>query len=481
MDEQGIKDWIASYVSEFRALSTEIDRRKQRLGSNLEDFSSPVQVLVVSVSADDGAAYSLLVGFHLDSQPDGAVYVLGPLEPAEVRNVVAEFLEDEIWDEEVETERFLIPENERSLKFIIAKLVAHHLDRFDGLRVAAAYGVVQGEPRVGSRSITPPDGFMWELHGDFTGLDAKRLVADSVEDIPQPRKAAAKVQADRPARPERLHGFGALFYPAVRIGSRPQLSVDGILGRTNVSRLRPRQRAFQGSFQGQQVIAFEDGLMTILTDVRSTALETLNLVMAFAWMSGVADTRTIRDSELIDLQMDPDRPEHTSESARLSSLRNLPIFTEQVPMTLGSLMPLIEVAQLETVIHAAEEISTDRDAVFELLMIHDGYTSLQEADYRQACIDGWLVIENWVLVTWRDLLSSNGRSKRAIKMLEGERSWTVGVMSETLELTGKITNKQLGQITKWRKLRNGIVHNGLSPSERDAEGVIDFGVTLLLR
>ena len=100
MNDQGIKDWVSSYVSEFRALSTAIDPRKQRIGSNLEDFSSPIQVLVVSVSAEDGSAYSLLVGFHLDSQPDGAVYVLGPLEPANVRNVVAEFLDDEIWDED---------------------------------------------------------------------------------------------------------------------------------------------------------------------------------------------------------------------------------------------------------------------------------------------------------------------------------------------------------------------------------------------
>lgn len=480
MNNQDIKDWVAGYISEFRARLATIDPAKQRIGSNLEDFSSPIQVLVVSVSHEEGSAHTLLVGFHLRSQPDGAVYVLGPMEPTDIPKDVAAFLDDEIWAEEVETARFLIDEGERSLRSIIAKLVAQHLNRFDSLRVAAAYGVVKNDPRIGSRIMTPPDGFMWELHGDFTRLDPKQLVADRVEDIAPLSKTASPVdQADQPARPEPLQRFGALFYPPVRIGRRLQLSVDDILKRKNFFRFGPRQQAFEGTCRGDPVIAFEDGLLTVQTGNRGEALETLNIVMALTWMSGIADTRTVRDSELFDLRINPDHPENIQESVQLSSLRNLPVFTDQAPTMWGGVTPLIEVEQLEGVLQGADGIARDRDLAFQLLMIHDGYTSLQEADYRQAYIDGWLVIENWILVTWRDILSSGGRSAKAIKKLEDERNWTAGVMSETLQLTGRITDKQLGQIIKWRKLRNDIVHNGLSPSDDDAKGVIDFGLVLL--
>jgi uncharacterized protein YutE (UPF0331/DUF86 family) len=54
------------------------------------------------------------------------------------------------------------------------------------------------------------------------------------------------------------------------------------------------------------------------------------------------------------------------------------------------------------------------------------------------------------------------------------------VKAETLELMGIIDKQCLEDITKWRRLRNKVVHDGHTPSKAESEGMLEFALKLFI-
>jgi hypothetical protein len=169
-----------------------------------------------------------------------------------------------------------------------------------------------------------------------------------------------------------------------------------------------RQVVLRGTYLGHNIWVYDNGLLAIGTDDRQKALTCLNQIMAYAWLIDAAPVLALRDSELWDLRIDLQNPSSISSSISASSLRNLPALGRSDPTYLEALYPVISIEKVQEVLAGAEAMARMEHLNFSLLFCHEAHTSLHESNYRKAFVDGWVVVERWVHLHWRDALTAKG-------------------------------------------------------------------------
>ena len=476
LTNETISDWSKRYIDLFRQRWSR-SRRSRLVVGNLDDMREPTQVVVACAVAASGPSFSILIGMHRASRPDKEIDVIGPCLPGELAAQAAKLLEADRWQEQLKADRFLLEVGGTTYGRVVAHEIARSLDTFDRLVLGSAYSAAEAPPHVGGKQIVPPDGFTWELYGDFTALNPADLIQQSTTRVARRKRGGQG--PTQTAKPPRREAQGALIHPPVWIGTRPVRSIEDVLSRRSGGMWRPKDPVLTSRYGKNEVEVYQNGMVLVFTDDPSEALGALNTVMATAWLLGLTPATAIRTLDLWRISIDEANPDNFSTMSEQTPRNEaMSPFGERRPEWVP--LDVVTAAEFRELLRVAYQIAGDDDLSFELRFAHEAHTSYTEGDYRRAFLDSWIVVEHWIFRLWQQQLVTKGRSRREIESLARDRNWTAAVVSETLELTGAIEQRELRQVTGWRRLRNQLVHEGAAVDRDDADQILDF-VTLLIR
>ncbi|MEQ0776162.1 hypothetical protein ABLT15_28040 [Paraburkholderia tropica] len=164
-----------------------------------------------------------------------------------------------------------------------------------------------------------------------------------------------------------------------------------------------------------------------------------------------------------------EKPGAFSESASIHS-------AERTRLLYGGPSSFIKIPRAKLPISLFEQVTDKFRTVLEteglvktLALYAKAVSELKSGGYRTSVVLAWFVIEEVLIYLWQQHLESldveyaSGRRRMNEKRRKilNDRQFTASVVSNTLEITGVITNELFNTIDRVRGYRNKIVHNDL--------------------
>ncbi len=94
----------------------------------------------------------------------------------------------------------------------------------------------------------------------------------------------------------------------------------------------------------------------------------------------------------------------------------------------------------------------------ELLL--ESRTHLQGSEFMESFVFSWLIIEKQLYRLWARYLARQALPKRRREKLTDSSRWTVDSVIESLNLVGEVSNEQYESLSRMRKTRNDMIHEG---------------------
>ena len=434
----------------------------------LEDFStSPCQVYLFWFRLEPDVHYCRLIRTSLANRPDGEQEVIGPIRPAKALEVLGEVLGWEHWSEGVEDSMLRsMDDSQGSMRENLARSLheaQRELDRYIVRHARTADTVAH----VGNK-MASPGGFTWDIYGDPRDLQPARLLARRLG-----RTLRRKRTEQRQPEPQPIRALGTHIYPHVRVGELPQRTPEELLHGDVWNVWTNFEATVTTQFRARRVVVLRDGYVAIESESVEQATSDLNQMMAAILLSGI-DVRAVRPAEVGNAMIDPTNFSIASWSLEVVSMRTATSLfggSEAIDMEFRE---RVEVDVLKQAITQAEAVSDDAYLRNLMSFLLEAHTHHESQEYRQSFVMSWLVMESWLDKRWTDQLNTMGVSgKRKARLSEGNR-FTAEVKSEVLDLLGHVTPDQLSMITKHRRRRNKVVHDGYNPAHSESEEALQF-------
>ena len=323
----------------------------------------------------------------------------------------------------------------------------------------------------------PGRGFTWHIQGDARQLDRKELIDAIIKDL---MPAAISTSIPKVERPENIRGFGTYLYPHIWVGEVPTRSAEEILYGVMPENLMFPTKAFDAEYKSRKLVVNRDGFMAIEANSPTEATEHLNEIISTASPLNI-NFIAVREYEVGQADIIPGNLTIGGPTHPMASIRSTAF---QIPFGSPWLSPPINRPQiseesLKNVISNAESLMSDPFIKSILPFLLEARTHFEASEYRQCFVMSWLVVETWLRREWINALKDQGVSKSRMKKLTETGTWTADVMSEALSLLGNIDVGMLSSLSSHRRRRNKVVHEGYSPSEKEAQQALDFAVKLL--
>ncbi len=325
-----------------------------------------------------------------------------------------------------------------------------------------------------------PGGFVWDVYGDIEKLNPKELVQKSIENAQRPLPEPVLHKKEPPQT--RISGFGTYIYPFAWIGEMPvQTPLDIALGNIPREFIFPT-KAFDVQYKGRKIIVNKDGYIGVEATSEAQAAEFLNEIFGVLWLIGI-EAYAVREFELGQISIEPSKVTIGGTTHSFVSLRSAPAFGDSYSdlRYLSYTRQKIKEEVLMESISIAENISADPFNKSALLFLLEAQTHLSSSEYRQCFVSAWLVIESWLQQEWERILDSKGVSKTRKQRLLDSTTWTAEVKSETLNLMASIETTELQNLSKMRKIRNRVVHDGYNPSQKEGQEILNLALRLFGR
>ena len=185
--------------------------------------------------------------------------------------------------------------------------------------------IVRSRPGWMSTVNVAGGAYLSEFRGSIIDQSAEKRgteMADHLRQALEPRVVSQEVrtvQAD-PGEP----AIGAYVFPPLQVGPRPQLTFRERASGAILNFQSPKV-VIRGTFRRLPICIDFEGLVMVMTDERSSAIDRLNRLMAGLLFLGLP-ALAVRESELIQGSVHPDTRELKGSTASLSSLRNIALF-----------------------------------------------------------------------------------------------------------------------------------------------------------
>lgn len=478
--QQSMREWLAELFSAFRQQHASLSQVEQSKVSNLDDLSPPCQVEVLWISKPEwNLDYQILIFTHFSDVADQDITIHGPVHPLEALGAMENIISQSKWQRVIEpkTSVYFVATGDRRYAAILEVPFAHALQSIEGHTVRALYSREEKPIQIGEKSVISRDSFYWLVPGDIRNLDVDKIVGEISKDAKV--SAATKPQPPK-SKPARINGFVTYFYPPIWIGELPARTLrERLTGAKPTSFMFP-QKALDAEYKNAKVVVNQGGLIAIGIEDREKALDALNEIMAATLLSGV-HSFAVRESELGKAEIDPQNLTIASHDMPLISMRtkleqqHVGLFPDLIPFERRVLSP----DDIRKVLRLAEELTVDPASSTVLLMLLEGYTHLQNAEYTQSFLMTWVVIEKWLDTLWENLMKEKGiTGKRKQKLVES-MLWTADTILETLNLVGKLSNDAYKQVAELKKRRNTILHSGVRATKEESEACINLASRLL--
>ena len=387
------------------------------------------------------------------------------MEPSEASLVLDRFLRQKRWLESPDSTTSISEYGENTVRMELAEILRGAQNELNKYILRHSRGELIRNELVSK--LPWSRGFTWDICGD------PREFVPSMEMLPE--LSSISMQSRPPSPLEVLppiQGHGTHIYPHVWIGELPSRTPEDVLHGISQVPWIISETALATEYLGRQLIVRKDGLVAIESDSPQVAMTDLNHIMAAMLIFG-RDVRAVRIREVGQGEINSVEKTIKSWSSTVVSMRtavpHLRLLKPQIEFH-GSLEP----DELRLAISYAETVAEDAHLRSFMSFFLEAHTHYQSQEYRQSFVMSWLVIESWLDKTWSDALNERKVSKSRRKRLSEGARFTTEVKSEVLELLGVIDKEQLSKVTRLRRRRNEVVHNGSDPSDSEAEEALEF-------
>jgi hypothetical protein len=312
--------------------------------------------------------------------------------------------------------------------------------------------------------------FLSEFRGSVFEQSPDRLgveMADRLQQVLAPRISqevrTAQVDSGEPA-------CGAYVFPALQVGPRPRPSFRERAAGA-VLNFGSSKVVIRGTFRRVPITIDCEGLVMIVTDNLSLALDRLNRLMAGLLFLGLP-ALAVRESELIRGSVHPETRELKGSTASLSSLRNIGMFeTRAFPARV--VVNRIETADLEEAVGTVDRITSRQDISQDLLLLLESTSHLADQEYTPAFLMAWAILERRLYAKWRRHLLLSGIARDRLRKLIAAERWSVDYLIESLDLLRQLpTGNDYDELMTLKDRRNSIVHRGRPATAEEANNVL---------
>jgi hypothetical protein len=213
----------------------------------------------------------------------------------------------------------------------------------------------------------------------------------------------------------------------------------------------------RGEFRRLPMCVDLEGLVMMVTESRTEALDHLNQLMAGLLFLGLP-TLAVRDHELIQGTINPDTFELTGSTASLGSLRNIELFSMAdavTPITANK----IAAADFEQALKAVDSMGSSQRLRQDLVLFLEATSHFADQEYTPSFLMAWSILERQISARWRKHLAQRGLAKK--RMLKLAERWSLDYLIECLDLMAQQPSSgQYEELMALKEYRNSIVHSG---------------------
>jgi hypothetical protein len=466
-------DWVTSFCSEFRQRCEHLQITAAAAAAahvrGMPTLFAPCQIYILGSS---DPTFQFLLITHNDSRPDMDSVVQVDVPAYEFVEVLEVFKG---------REEFRIPRSER---FFFPSLegpdtLGTFLERWFAYFLAQRWAqVVNTRPGSAMSSLNVGSGaYLYEFRGRVIDQSAPKLAGEMVDRLQRVLGPQVPQPAQIPQPDARLSAYGAYIYPTIQLGEAPKMSFRERASGPSWDFGSPKV-VIRGTFRRIPMCVGRDGLVMMVTQDRSSALDGLNRLMAGLLFLGLP-VLAVREGELVQGTVDPDTLEITGSTASLSSLRNIGMFDMRGSFGAGSVNK-VEAGDFQSALALVDAMTSRQGLNQDLLLFLESTSHLADQEYTPAFLMAWSILERQLSERWRQyLLNSGVKAARVGKLLSGER-WSVDSLIECLDLLHELPDSaEYQELMGLKRRRNSIIHDGRSATESDAKETLALAHTWL--
>jgi len=462
--------WIKGFVAQFREEYNRLtEAEKPRIVSSLDNFLPPCQIKVAHFINPEK---QIFIATHFEDRNDLEIVSHGPVEAYDCVDLLETILNEPKWDRE------LLVGKGRTFRSMLEDFFIGQVDWITRASKPT-------EQRIRSKQSLAEGGFVWLIDGDICNLDSSKLIDDIV--AMARRRAEIVTRPPSPPPEYKIRGYGAYFYPQIFFGELPKLTFRERLSGRRFWLLR--EKALETEYKGHKVVVTKDGFMAIGIEDKTRALEALNEIMATALLLKFP-TFAAREIDLWeigpgpeDLTMGQRSTPITELGRRMESMRNRLIGNEQQMFAFMPYRPrksrTVPLTELSDIIKEAEQITKDEEVRANMVYLLEAYTHLENSEYTQSFMTSWITIEKRLFRMWNKFLKDSEIKGERGEKLEDPAYWTLDHTLETLNITGRLDEKDYALLRELKNELEEIIHKGKRVTREEAQRCFDTGMSFL--
>jgi len=462
--------WIKGFVAQFREEYNQLaEVEKPQIVSSLDNFLPPCQIEIAHFINPEK---QLFIVTHFQDRNDLEIVLHGPAEAYDCIDLLETILNESKWDRELSSIKG------RTFRSILEDFF---IGQVDWIRRASK----PTERRIGSKHSLAEGGFVWHVDGNICDIDSSKLINDLVA---MARRRVNIVTAPSPPPKPIIRGYGAYFYPQIFFGELPKLTFRERLSGRLFWLLEVK--ALDTEYKGHRVVVTRNGFIAIGIEDKARALEALNEIMATALLLKFP-TFAAREIDLWeigpgpeDLLMGQRGTPITELGRRVESMRNRLIGNERRQMF--GFMPYwprkrrtVALTELSDIIKQAEQITKDEEVRANMVYLLEAYTHLENSEYTQSFMTSWITIKKHLFRMWNKFLKDSEIKGERVEKLEDSAYWTVNHVLETLNIAGKLDEKDYALLKDLKNELEEIIHKGKRVTREEAQRCFDTGMSFL--
>lgn len=473
--EEIYKNLISTWREACEGLNSEEKSRIQ----HIDDLRPPCQIMAVILeNRKTRVKKQLLIISHFKDEPDCDIKVIGPIDSTEASDRLIDVVREKRFERPLPEKTFF-----PTVKTYSELVQSHLLSLVGSFRNLVIQNIWTGKlPKsgVGSKQLLSEEVSVWEFIGKLDNRKIKDIVNSSMQGIKSEVLRRGKSQEPKePQKQKELTAYGALIYPHLWVDSRPKHSfkediLNVMYDRQSHFPIIERPVLFE-SIGGLTWLATQEGLISVVVADKTDKILAMRLINAFMSLLILRGTPAfvVRENELIEMSLEPNTGKVLrSQSAMVlpRMLINDPSFVR--PRWQEELMPVINIDILKQLWKAVGEIANNDAALDTLITFGEVYTHFQRAEYSQAVLLAWTIVEKWYESSKAEISKVEKATKRRgtsqrkdiIKLLETESKMSTDLVSKLYQL---------------RLLRNQVSHTIGSATKEDAKFALETIITIL--
>jgi hypothetical protein len=472
-----LRDRVETLISSFRNEVQKLEPA-QRLrvgGGDPDHYLPPTQIEVIWIQEPD---FQIVFVSHFKDRKDREIIINGPLSGHELLDKIDALLKESRWTDKRKMSLFQRePVSPADVAFdLIVNMV-------DCIQSTMLYYWVMERPAVLEGQGLNPELWALLIAGNIAELEPKSIFEHALDyarhapEINQTSVIRLPVEAGAAASPgpavvpvqhrPQLQCTTTHFYPPILVGELPKPTIKELFTESRLRmRAKLREVAFETSFAGYKVMFSRNGLMCVTTQDKEIALRIFNLIFGAALLQGI-QAIAVRESEVGTASIDLSTKMIVSSMfPTMSSLRSMldwqlvhyrdpsaPLFD------LGFRIPMSP-NDLGAITAEAEKFYASPDKAEHLVFLLEASTHMENAEFPQAFMMGWIIVERHISKLWDGYLREKGITGQRKEKLTESMTWSVDHYLESLNLVGQLDDAKLSVLMRLKKKRNDFIHEG---------------------